>query len=590
MSQAKADPSARPPPLLPDDDPSEQPLIEEGTSSPMNPNAWRFMESKIKIFQFKFHEIQKNLDEQWKLLEDMQKYCHNQGEPPNTIPEGAAAAERTGAPRTSVAAPRVSMATPPAGESGAPQRSSQQSGPRNSANEGKKSGSRKTDFSHLELAQSVRMETFFTQVTMKLPDWKEGRFEYIKVLMAKILGWRFFEPLMGIFILWNAANLGWTIDSELRGRDVAVPVIIEQILLGIFTAEICLRLFVKGCSSLKDPWNLFDFVLICTSLFTELLTWLWRNVSETSTGDGALDVLERIVILRMLRILRLARAVRLVKSFKSLWRLVQGLMQCGVTMASAFLLMAGTTFMFACFGAEFITKPFRNDPDIGSYIETYFSTLPKILITLFQFITLDGVSEFYMPLVLTKPALGIYFIILLMVVSIALMNLITALLVEHAISSQRMDDEMVAFYTRAKLKDLEPHFRTLFRKFDVSGDGVLRVGEILETMQSGLEIPKVLQDVVNHARMIDLFDALDKDQSGFVTEDEFVEGLGYMALSDVPLETMQILHLVRACKREVETLRADMGCAPLDEDSNSNMQGFNDSAVLQLGNAHPKIG
>lgn len=415
------------------------------------------------------------------------------------------------------------------------------------------------NYSALELAEVGKKDKAKEeQVQQELPTFNEQPILFLRTRGSAILHWHFFEPVMGLLIVINSVNVGWAMDQELRNwklpQDLQVSrttKIIEQILLAVFTFEICLRIFILGPKCLRVLWNLMDFVLITLAYVEILVQWLASGVD-----DGG--VLQQILVLRMFRILRLARAFRLVKKFRSLWNLCQGLMNCVGTMVSAGFLMAGTTFLFACFGAELITIPFRGDTEIGEVIEERFSTMPKILLTLLQFITMDSISSFYWPLILKQPVLIFYFLALLMGVSIALMNLVTAMLVEEAINNQRMDDEMAAYYTRQKLKSLQPHFRQLFRGFDVSGDGVIAVGEVLHTMESGMEIPKELKELVNHARLIDLFDALDKDQSGFITEDEFVEGLGYMAMSDVPLETMQILHLLRGCTRELSKLKREM--------------------------------
>lgn len=414
------------------------------------------------------------------------------------------------------------------------------------------------NYSHLELAEVGRKETRVKRAAKEVPVFKDAPYAFLKNEASRILHWYFFEPAMGILIVVNAINVGWAIDQELRNHNLPreeqvseTTKAIEHTLLAVFTMELLLRIFAHGVICLKSAWNALDFVLIILAYGEIITKFLIRDVD-----DGG--VLKQILVLRMFRILRLARAFRLVKKFRSLWNLCQGLMNCVGTMISAFFLMAGTTFLFGCFGAELITIPFRNDDQIGQVIEERFSTMPMILLTLLQFITMDSISTFYWPLILKQPVLIVYFVALLMGVSIALMNLVTAMLVEEAISNQRMDDEMAAFYTRQKLKSLQPHFRSLFRGFDITGDGVIRVGEILQTMERGMVIPKELQEVVNHARVIDLFDALDKDQSGFITEDEFVEGLGYMAMSDVPLETMQILHLLRNCTRELSKLKKEI--------------------------------
>lgn len=523
---------------------------------------WQYMEEQIEDYIEKHQEVQKiffNLfAEQMASLKAMKVVAHSQGDM-----QGGDLRDNT---RDTLNVNNFDMLlTPPANPTASPTRS-ETLGTNNGGNVWGQGPSpslvvekpKGRNYSHMELANAVNPQSFHHHTAEKR-RYKGDFMRRLSDRLSMVLESRWFEPAMGILILFNAANIGWTIDLELQGADTALPRFIENCFLFLFTLEIILRLIVRGFTSLRDLMNLLDFVLVFVTLLVMVANWLLELVSSDGTAfqSSANGFLGVILVLRMLRILRLARAVRLVRSFKSLWRLVQGLIQSGMTMASAFILMVGTTFLFACFGAEFVTKAYIHDEVIGEVIEHYFSTVPRILVTLFQFITLDGISEFYMPLVFRQPLLVIYFMLLLVIVSIALMNLITALLVENAISNQRMDEEMVAFYTRQKLRNLEPLFRELFQSFDTSGDGLINISEIMDAMQGGTEIPLQLQEIVSHARIIDLFDALDKDQSGYVTEDEFIEGLGYMALSDVPLETLQILHIVRNCRKDIAKLRRD---------------------------------
>ena len=47
------------------------------------------------------------------------------------------------------------------------------------------------------------------------------------------------------------------------------------------------------------------------------------------------------------------------------------------------------------------------------------------MLTLVQFVTLDNTSEIYVPVIKHVPGLVIYFMTFIMIVSIALMNLVT---------------------------------------------------------------------------------------------------------------------------------------------------------------------
>uniref|UniRef100_A0A7S0BD47 EF-hand domain-containing protein n=1 Tax=Pyrodinium bahamense TaxID=73915 RepID=A0A7S0BD47_9DINO len=120
---------------------------------------------------------------------------------------------------------------------------------------------------------------------------------------------------------------------------------------------------------------------------------------------------------------------------------------------------------------------------------------------------------------------------------------------------------MEAFFQGRKVMKMQPHLRQFFRVLDTSGDGKVQIEELIQAMKRGVDIPPAVRDVVSVTRMIDLFDVLDMDRSGEIEEEEFVDGICQMALTNVTMEAAQILHLLRSFRREMrEALNADSHC------------------------------
>ena len=79
-------------------------------------------------------------------------------------------------------------------------------------------------------------------------------------------------------------------------------------------------------------------------------------------------------------------------------------------------------------------------------IQTHFSSLGMSMITVSQFITMDNISQIYAPLIAIQPLVFIYFGALIAVISISVMNLVTASLVEASLEhakTLRKEDEML---------------------------------------------------------------------------------------------------------------------------------------------------
>ena len=108
-------------------------------------------------------------------------------------------------------------------------------------------------------------------------------------------------------------------------------------------------------------------------------------------------------------------------------------------------------YIAACVGVELVTKAKGDtvDAEWGDIVALYFPNLTTTMLTLTQFVTLDSIGEIYAPLVKKQPLLMVYFAIFLLVVSITLMNLITATIVESSLEQSSLDKDVAKVRTTA---------------------------------------------------------------------------------------------------------------------------------------------
>jgi len=380
---------------------------------------------------------------------------------------------------------------------------------------------------------------------VQVPSFGDDPVEFCRGMCRKLVSSRAFDPIIGLIIFANAICLGISIDWEVRGRDTSVLSAFESIFLTLFILELLLQVIAKGIRCLLHGWHLFDLFVISGGVITQ-----WVFVT-TMPEWQITDSLKQILVLRMLRLLKLVRALRLLSNFRALWKLTHSFMQCAPTMASALLIMVMTIYIFACVGVEFIAKGEWAGEEVRELVQRNFSSLPVTMLSLVQFVTGDGISGLYYPLILQKPFLCIYFMALLMAVTLALMNLVTAMVVEDAISSARMDEEMEAMYKRKQIKQLVPALTDLYHTLDTSSDQYVEMDEIINAIREGIRIPMDLNGIVTEDRVVDLFDAFDMDCDGRLSEDEFVTGMCHVALANVPIEMTQVLHMVRSCNLQL---------------------------------------
>jgi len=123
------------------------------------------------------------------------------------------------------------------------------------------------------------------------------------------------------------------------------------------------------------------------------------------------------------------------------------------------------------------------------------------------------------------------------------MNLVTAALVDDSMSMTRMDDEMEAVFTRHRLKKIKPSIMELIRKIDLDDSGFIQKKEVINAINSDLEMPKELKGIMTETHIINIFEILGENGEEELSTEQFVDGLCFVALSDVPIETQHILML-----------------------------------------------
>jgi voltage-gated sodium channel len=250
-----------------------------------------------------------------------------------------------------------------------------------------------------------------TDTEASIPRLSEDPIGACRGVCKHIVTSKAFDPIMGIVILMNAACMGISIDWELQGKDRTILSALEHVFLAVFIIELLLNVVAHGPECLRGGWHFFDFVVIVGGVMS-----LWV-LEPTMPGSNITKCAQQILILRMMRLLKLARAVRFLSSFRPLWKLTQSFMQCAPTMASAFLMMLLTIYIFACVGVEFIAKGEWIGEEVTDLVRTRFSSIPLTMLSLVQFVTGDSISGLYYPLIVQKPALCVYFMALLMMVT-----------------------------------------------------------------------------------------------------------------------------------------------------------------------------
>lgn len=432
----------------------------------------------------------------------------------------------------------------------------------NARNSKRRRGSCRSESGTTRMHQLVEEATRMNSVSSGCSYQYQGVVHMVQFMAGRLVKWRRFEHLMGAIIMVNAVCIGFDTQQRLeaRGKPMEKSTVfedIEHVFLVIYVLELIARVLANGRKIFLDPWFLFDLFLVCIGSFS---SWIWTPITKSQQRRGRLDpgfdtgpdrIIGNLLVFRMLRLLRLLRALRMMQHFRSMWRLVYGLLTSFDTILSTLSLLTLVLYICACLGVELIAQDpdLYLDPSLEKIMETNFSSLGTCIMFLVQFVTLDSVAAVYMPICEKKPLLIIYFVGLILVVSISLMNLVMAKIVEGALDAASKDRELENEQRKEQIRSLMPKLRDLFQRMDKDGSRKVELQEV-ENIDVA-ELPEDLANLLKIDSMRELFEILDVDGSGEIEQDEFVDGVLLMNISDQPVSQMEQLKLIRVLRTKV---------------------------------------
>jgi len=205
-------------------------------------------------------------------------------------------------------------------------------------------------------------------------------------------------------ILVNALVLGLETFPWARERWGAPLDAIDRAILSVFVVEIALRLAAHRLAFFRDPWSVFDFIVVTIALVP-------------ASGPFA--------VLRALRVLRVMRLISLVPSMR---RVAGGLIAAIPGLGAVIGIIAVILYV----SAVVATKLF------GTRFPDWFGTLGESAFTLFQIMTLESWSMgIVRPVMEEFPYAWIFFVSYILISTFTMLNLFIAVVVnamqaEHA--------------------------------------------------------------------------------------------------------------------------------------------------------------
>ena len=207
-------------------------------------------------------------------------------------------------------------------------------------------------------------------------------------------------PRFGQFILAliliNAVILGMETSASLMAQYGPTLLLLDKILLSVFVVEILLRIFAYRTAFFRDPWSLFDLVVVAIALLP---------------ASGPLAVLRSLRVLRVLRVLSMVPSMR---------RVVSALLGSLPGLSSIALVLVLIYYVFAVMA----TKIF------GAAFPEWFGSIGASFYTLFQIMTLESWSMgIARPVMEQFPYAWLFFVPFILVATFTMLNLFIAIIV-----------------------------------------------------------------------------------------------------------------------------------------------------------------
>ena len=302
-------------------------------------------------------------------------------------------------------------------------------------------------------------------------------------------------------------NTIWlSIDAEFNkeSNPSKVPILfqlVENMFCLFFVCELILRFLAyhKKIECVKDPWFLFDFVLV---LFMVLDTWVLPSVFSGLRSGSSMRVL------RLFRLFRVMRMLKILQALPELFILLLGMAAAFKSVMYTLLLLIGLTYLFGLIFAQTAL-----DTKLG---ERYFSTVFEAMYSLLIHGTfMDSVGRVFDDMRADGVGFAVLFFLYILLSALMVLNLLIGVLCEvvsNVSSSQR--DAMMVERTRSVLLHI-------VKNVDQDFDGVITRDEFMSVAESPELIHALMEIGIDAAGIVDVVDEI--FANGCLDVDDFMD-------------------------------------------------------------------
>jgi len=271
--------------------------------------------------------------------------------------------------------------------------------------------------------------------------------QHWRTKLLKVVEGSVAERFIVAVIILNAITLGMETSRHIMQAYGPMVHLLDTIALTIFVIEIGARIVGRGLAFFRDPWGMFDLVVVAIALVP---------------AGGQFSVLRSLRVLRVLRLMSMVPQMRKVVS--ALLSAIPGLL-------SIMLVLLLVYYVFAVMATNLF----------GDRYAEWFGSIGASMYTLFQVMTLESWSMgIVRPVMEQYPYAWMFFIPFILVATFTMLNLFIAIIV-NAMQSQAINEtEKTVAAMEEQTQNIDQH---LSAKLDAMQAELAELKKLLQSRQ-----------------------------------------------------------------------------------------------------------
>jgi len=403
------------------------------------------------------------------------------------------------------------------------------------------------------------------------------KLQYRRTLLQRFTGHVVYENLMSFLIVANSLVLGLQVQvladdiakhaSQLR--ELPQPTFdaffaLHWLFCIAFSADLTLRWVSDGFwdffQGIDAGWNIFDIFVVAFAIIDVLVDTVFLSSGSPTSVLQSRRSFTTLRVLRVVRIIRVLRVVRMLTFFRELRMMIHSTIGCVKSVFFVMVLFGAMLYIFGiAFTSAFIDHMSElsmwQDPKYSDLIE-FFGTVTHSGLSLYQ--AMSGGRDWHVFLQALETMEGqvwsYIFLFYTLVAVFAIVNIVAAVFVDSAMQFSKADHQLMVHQEVSNRRDFLSSLGELFQAIDIDDNGFITRDEFDECLKQEKFMAFFRAIKLDYRDAQLLFDLLDQDQSGQVTVDEFIDGCAKLQGEATALET-KVLHLeVQRMRRQLDKL------------------------------------